>query len=117
MPRKRPNILITGTPGTGKTTTCELLASASGLKHVNIGELVKKEELHCGWDDEYACFVIDEDKVMYDFELLRWLHINTHVCSTRFSSGPYVAQPFYFHAIYSGVRCIGGRPCGWRYNS
>jgi adenylate kinase len=61
--RSKPNILVTGTPGTGKTTTCALLAEATGLKHVNVGDLVKSESLHSGWDDEYECFVIDEDKV------------------------------------------------------
>ena len=61
--RQRPNVLITGTPGTGKTTTAELLASSTGLKHINVGNLVKKEELHSGWEDEYQCYVIDEDKV------------------------------------------------------
>ena len=63
--RQRPNILVTGTPGTGKTTTCELLAAATGLRHINIGDVVKKEELHHGWDDEYNCFIIDEDKVRW----------------------------------------------------
>lgn len=61
--RKKPNLLITGTPGTGKTTTCALLADATGLKHVNVGELVKREGLHSGWDKEYECYIIDEDKV------------------------------------------------------
>lgn len=63
MQRNKPNILVTGTPGTGKTTTCALLAETTGLTHVNIGDLVKKESLHSGWDDEYECFIIDEDKV------------------------------------------------------
>lgn len=61
--KQRPNILITGTPGTGKTTTCDLLASATGLRHRNIGDLVKDQELHNGWDEEFECWVIDEDKV------------------------------------------------------
>jgi len=43
MGRTKPNILITGTPGTGKTTTSALLAEQTGLKHVNVGDLVKKE--------------------------------------------------------------------------
>jgi len=30
---------------------------------LNVGDLVKKEELHNGWDDEFECWVIDEDKV------------------------------------------------------
>jgi adenylate kinase len=65
MPRSKPNILITGTPGTGKTTTCSLLAESTGLTHVNIGDLVKKDNLHSGWDEEYSCYIIDEDKVCF----------------------------------------------------
>ena len=66
MSRQKPNILLTGTPGTGKTTTCELLAAATGLKHINIGDLVKKEELHSGYDEEYKSYIIDEDKVSFE---------------------------------------------------
>jgi adenylate kinase len=62
-PRQSPNILVTGTPGTGKTTTCELIASATGLRHLNVGEMVKAQELHSGWDEEFQCYIIDEDKV------------------------------------------------------
>jgi hypothetical protein len=58
-----PNVVRPGTPGTGKTTTCELVASATGMRYLNVGELVKKEELHNGWDEEFECWVIDEDKV------------------------------------------------------
>lgn len=61
--RQRPNILITGTPGTGKTTLCEAAAEATGFRHVNIGTWVKEHSLHSGWDDEYQCLVLDEDKV------------------------------------------------------
>ena len=61
--RRGPNILVTGTPGTGKTTTAEQVAAAAGLQHINVGERVKAESLHSGWDDEYECWVIDEDKV------------------------------------------------------
>eukprot|EP01137_Pigoraptor_chileana_P014534 Opistho-2@69272 len=68
MTRQRPNVLITGTPGTGKTTTCEMLASATGLTHINIGQIVKDKELHTGWDEEYECFVLDEDKVCDELE-------------------------------------------------
>lgn len=64
MTKVAPNILVTGTPGTGKTTTCELVAQATGLRHINVGDLVKSEELHSGWDDEFNCWIIDEDKVL-----------------------------------------------------
>lgn len=61
--RTKPNILVTGTPGTGKTTACGMIAEATGLRHLNVGDLVKAEELHSGWDDEFECLIIDEDKV------------------------------------------------------
>ncbi|KAF1323944.1 adenylate kinase, partial [Globisporangium splendens] len=62
MPSHLPNILVTGTPGTGKTSMCQLLA------HVNVGDLVKERELHEGRDEEFDCFVLDEDKVCDEME-------------------------------------------------
>ncbi|CAG8608736.1 6424_t:CDS:2, partial [Racocetra persica] len=44
--RKKPNILITGTPGTGKTTLSQLASESTGLLHINVGELVKEKSLH-----------------------------------------------------------------------
>lgn len=35
MPRL-PNILVTGTPGTGKTSMCQLLAVRARLAHVTL---------------------------------------------------------------------------------
>ena len=61
--RKLPNILITGTPGTGKTTTSELLAIATGLNNINVGTIVKEKECHEGVDKEFDAFILDEDKV------------------------------------------------------
>lgn len=61
--RRRPNLLVTGTPGTGKTTTSSLLADATALRHVNVGDLVRDKGLHDGWDDEFDCYIINEDLV------------------------------------------------------
>ncbi|XP_028758062.1 adenylate kinase isoenzyme 6 homolog [Neltuma alba] len=66
--RKRPNILVTGTPGTGKTTMSSALAEAIQLRHINIGELVKEKNLHDGWDDELDCYVVNEDLVCDELE-------------------------------------------------
>lgn len=62
--RTRPNVLVTGTPGTGKTTTCSLLADAVDLRHINIGDLVREKSLHDGWDEELECHIINEDLVL-----------------------------------------------------
>merc|ERR1712226_1536616 len=63
-----PNILITGTPGTGKSTLAEELANRTGLNYVNIGDLAKENELFEGFDNEYECPVIDEDRVVDELE-------------------------------------------------
>ncbi|KAM7496699.1 hypothetical protein LguiA_021113 [Lonicera macranthoides] len=66
--RKKPNILITGTPGTGKTTTSSSLSEATQLRHINVGELVKHKNLHDGWDDKLECYIINEDLVCDELE-------------------------------------------------
>jgi len=61
--RNQPNIIITGTPGVGKTTHCETLAQNTGLKHLSINDVVKERACHDGWDEEFGCWIVDEDKV------------------------------------------------------
>lgn len=61
--RTSPNIVITGTPGVGKTTHAEVLAERTGLTHVSINQIVKDKEAHEGWDDEFKSWIVDEDKV------------------------------------------------------
>ena len=63
-----PNILITGTPGTGKTSHCaQLVEALSGkslpFSHVQCGALVKDKSLHTGWNEEWECYDVDDDKV------------------------------------------------------
>lgn len=61
--RSKPNVLITGTPGTGKTVLANELAQRTGLNYVNVGELAKENDLYDGWDNDLECHVLDEDKV------------------------------------------------------
>lgn len=70
MARKNPNIIITGTPGVGKTTHAEQLARATGLKHVSVNQIVKDEGFHEGKDEETGSWIVDEDKVCVRSELL-----------------------------------------------
>nr|XP_039267173.1 adenylate kinase isoenzyme 6-like [Styela clava] len=62
--RKLPNVLITGTPGTGKSTLAEELASCVNMKYINIGEIAKENELYTGYDEELECQILDEDGVI-----------------------------------------------------
>lgn len=64
-PRSSPVIVITGTPGTGKTTHAQLLVEQSPvpLQHINVSELIKEKMLHDGFDEEWQTYIVDEDKV------------------------------------------------------
>lgn len=61
--RESPNIIITGTPGVGKTTHCESLAERLGLRHISVNQVVKDKDCHEGFDEEYQSWIVDEDKV------------------------------------------------------
>lgn len=61
--RSRPNVLISGTPGTGKTTLSALVAERLGMQHVCVGELVKEKNLHSGYITEFDTHELDEDKL------------------------------------------------------
>ncbi|KAK8067140.1 adenylate kinase HBR1 [Apiospora hydei] len=52
MARTQPNIIVTGTPGVGKTTHCEMLAERTGLRHVSINQIVKDKGLLDAMEDE-----------------------------------------------------------------
>ncbi|KZF23175.1 P-loop containing nucleoside triphosphate hydrolase protein [Xylona heveae TC161] len=64
MVKNNPNVIITGTPGVGKTSHCELLAENTGLKHLSINQIVKERECHDGYDDELKTWIVDEDKLL-----------------------------------------------------
>jgi len=63
--RKRPNILITGTPGTGKTSTASILGEQIDfLQHVNVGDLIKEHKCYEGRDEDLDTNILDEDKLL-----------------------------------------------------
>lgn len=65
--RQSPVIIITGTPGTGKSTHAEILANESPipLKHINVSEFVKERGLYEEFDEEWQSYTVDEDKVCF----------------------------------------------------
>ncbi|KAF8078472.1 AAA domain-containing protein [Lyophyllum atratum] len=68
--RQAPVIVITGTPGTGKSTHAEILANESPipLKHINVGEWVKERGLYEDFDQEWQSYTVDEDRLLDDLE-------------------------------------------------
>mmetsp|Transcript_82545 Transcript_82545/g.242193 ORF Transcript_82545/g.242193 Transcript_82545/m.242193 type:complete len:177 (-) Transcript_82545:33-563(-) len=70
--RARPNVLVTGTPGVGKTTFCEALAQSvqPEMRHLEVGRLVRERKLYREWDDEMDCSIFDEDLVCDELETL-----------------------------------------------
>lgn len=95
--RKFPNIIITGTPGVGKTTTATQILTLVGdenesspipLKHLNVNDVAKRDSLYESYDAELDTHVVDEDKVLDEIEKMisdgddqetGWL-IDWHVC-------------------------------------
>jgi Holliday junction resolvasome RuvABC ATP-dependent DNA helicase subunit len=61
--RKSPNIIVTGTPGVGKTSHAELLAEKTGLKHLAINKVAEEQNCYDGRDEELQTWIVDEDKV------------------------------------------------------
>ena len=74
MEIKLPNILITGTPGVGKTSFSvllqEKLKELKGLdfKNINIGKLVNEKKLYKNWNKEFDVPEFDEDMVNDEVE-------------------------------------------------
>ncbi|XP_018332689.1 adenylate kinase isoenzyme 6 [Agrilus planipennis] len=66
--RIAPNILVTGTPGVGKSTLCQKLVELTGLRWIEISKVAKENECIEEWDHEYQCGVLDEDKLMDGLE-------------------------------------------------
>jgi adenylate kinase len=53
-------IIVTGTPGVGKTVLGRLLAEKIGSTFLSLGDLVKMERLYKGFDHQVRSYIIDE---------------------------------------------------------
>ena len=70
-----PNILVTGTPGVGKTSLCSLLESQlpedydlEGFRYVKLAELINTKKLYKTWNEEFNVPEFDVDMVCDELE-------------------------------------------------
>lgn len=63
-------IIFLGTPGTGKSTLGSEIAGYTllELQYINVGDLANTKELYDGYDSEYGCPVLDEERVLDEME-------------------------------------------------
>ncbi|MEM3832887.1 MAG: adenylate kinase family protein [Thermoprotei archaeon] len=57
------HILITGTPGTGKTTFSLYFSEAHDYYYINVNDLAKKYDLFLKYDDRRDSYIINIDRV------------------------------------------------------
>jgi len=62
--RALPNILVTGTPGVGKSTLCQQLAERLNFEWVDVGKLAKDNDFYESFDSVLECPILHEDKVL-----------------------------------------------------
>ncbi|XP_068626213.1 adenylate kinase isoenzyme 6 homolog [Battus philenor] len=64
VPRSLPNILITGTPGVGKSTICKMLSERTKFSWREVSKLA--EEYNCldEFDPVYQCPILNDDKIL-----------------------------------------------------
>lgn len=57
-------VIVTGTPGTGKTTVAMRLAKKLGYRYVDVNKVISKEKLSSGYDRKKKCMIVDVKKLV-----------------------------------------------------
>ena len=56
-------VIVTGTPGTGKTTIAKKLAKSLGYHYIDVNKLISKNKLSEGYDKKRKTRVVDTQKL------------------------------------------------------
>ena len=59
-------VLITGTPGTGKSTVAEILKNKIGVPLVGVNELVEDKHIYTGIDEDRGYKIVDLDALCFE---------------------------------------------------
>jgi adenylate kinase len=70
-------IVVTGTPGTGKTTLAKALAKKHKLAYIDVSKLIKEKRIYDSYDRKRKCFVVDTKKL--NRELIKIIKKNNKV--------------------------------------
>ncbi|MGB9936726.1 MAG: adenylate kinase family protein [Methanobacterium sp.] len=73
-------ILITGTPGVGKTTVSSILVEKIGAYLININELVDEKHLYTGIDEEKGYKIVDLDALFNEMkDIIKKIDPDEHI--------------------------------------
>lgn len=103
--RYSPNVIITGTPGVGKTVHCEQLAQDTGLRHLSVNQIAKDRGCFDTYDEELETWVVDEDKVRCPFLCGCNSAIPPCVCMAEKITANVIYASFYSYLKFCAISC------------
>ncbi|MBU0756446.1 MAG: adenylate kinase family protein [Nanoarchaeota archaeon] len=57
-------IVVSGTPGTGKTSFSKMISDNFGYKYIDVNTIIRKYHLSEGYDKKRDCQIVDADRLM-----------------------------------------------------